>query len=274
MQPLEDVFAEQRSNLRSARAALARFGELYTEAQRSEMPGATLLTGAALISRTLEATVNNVHHEVMTAQPGGGRPPDVLEEAIARDLRMLARGVRQRSIYQHTIRLHQPTLAYVDATTRAGAEVRTLAEVFERLIVLDREVAYIPVSDQRADAALEIRHPGMVRFICLFFESAWSRSLPVHGESRPRPPRVTQEVQQAILRAVVSGDTDDSIARRLGMSRRSVSEHIRKVSQQLGSSSRAQLGYLLATSGWRWDGQDPQSAPETTQSTQETTDGP
>jgi hypothetical protein len=33
------------------------------------------------------------------------------------------------------------------------------------------------------------------------------------------------------------------------MSRRSVAEHVRKVSQQLQSTSRAQLGYLLATSG-------------------------
>lgn len=33
------------------------------------------------------------------------------------------------------------------------------------------------------------------------------------------------------------------------MSRRSVAEHVRKVSQQLDSNSRAQLGYLLATSG-------------------------
>lgn len=33
------------------------------------------------------------------------------------------------------------------------------------------------------------------------------------------------------------------------MSRRSVAEHVRRVSEQLGSRSRAQLGYLVATSG-------------------------
>lgn len=47
----------------------------------------------------------------------------------------------------------------------------------------------------------------------------------------------------------MGGETDESIARRLGMSRRSVAEHVRRVSERLGSNSRAQLGYLVATSG-------------------------
>ncbi|MET7305832.1 LuxR C-terminal-related transcriptional regulator [Streptomyces sp. NPDC005571] len=60
---------------------------------------------------------------------------------------------------------------------------------------------------------------------------------------------IMSDLQRTILLAVVGGETDASIARRLGMSRRSVAEHMRKASEQLGSNSRAQLGYLLATSG-------------------------
>ncbi|GAA2415917.1 hypothetical protein GCM10010433_13660 [Streptomyces pulveraceus] len=64
-----------------------------------------------------------------------------------------------------------------------------------------------------------------------------------------RTPVVTSDLQRTILQAVVGGETDESIARRLGMSRRSVAEHVRRVSERLGSNSRAQLGYLVATSG-------------------------
>ncbi|MFI6058565.1 helix-turn-helix transcriptional regulator [Streptomyces sp. NPDC051286] len=64
-----------------------------------------------------------------------------------------------------------------------------------------------------------------------------------------RSPAITSDLQRTILPAVVGGETDASIARRLGMSRRSVAEHMRTVSEQLGSNSRAQLGHPLATSG-------------------------
>jgi DNA-binding NarL/FixJ family response regulator len=142
-------------------------------------------------------------------------------------------------------------MAYIERVTEAGAEVRTLAEVVERLIVCDRSVAFVALSRDSADGALQIRDPALVRYLARVFEQTWERSTPVHpaDPAERRNPAVVSDLQQTILRAVVAGETDDSIARRLGMSRRSVAEHIRKVSLRLGSGSRAQLGYLVATSG-------------------------
>lgn len=54
--------------------------------------------------------------------------------------------------------------------------------------------------------------------------------------------------QQAILRLLVAGYTDETIARRMGKSWRSVAGHNSKIYSELGSHSRAQLGYLVATS--------------------------
>ncbi|WP_328395211.1 LuxR C-terminal-related transcriptional regulator [Streptomyces sp. NBC_00390] len=249
--PLEEAIAGRQKELHAARAALSAFTEIYTETRRQEEPPLTLLTGGELINRSLAAAVAACRTELLTAQPGGGRPPHALGEALERDLRLLGRGVRQQTIYQHTVRSHQATMSYIEQITDAGAEVRTLSEVFERMIICDRRVAFIPVSEERSVAALQVRHPALVRLLAQFFDNAWARSIPVHADSPSMrsSPTVTSDVQRAILLAVVSGETDDSIARRLGMSRRSVAEHIRKVSQRLGSSSRAQLGYLLATSG-------------------------
>lgn len=249
--PLEESIAEQQLSLRSARSVLAAFGEVYSEVRRQEQPPLTLLTGAPLINRMLEAAVDGCRAELLTAHPGGGRPAGVLSEAVERDVRLLSRGVRQRTLYQHTVRSHPTTLSYIERVTAAGAEVRTLAEVFERLIICDRETAFIPVAENAAEgesAALQVRHPALVRFLARFFDNAWTRSVPVRTESL-RTPTIASDIQRTILLGVVSGETDESIARRLGMSRRSVAEHIRKVSQRLESNSRAQLGYRLATSG-------------------------
>ncbi|WP_369230339.1 LuxR C-terminal-related transcriptional regulator [Streptomyces sp. R21] len=248
--PIEDQMAEQRRKLRAVQARLASFESVYSQEQDAAQPLTVRLTGKAAINAALEVAVGGCRKELLTAQPGGGRSESALHDALGRDLRALGRGVRQRTIYQHTVYTHRPTMAYIEQVTAAGAEVRTLAEILERVIVCDREVAFIPLSEDASAGALQIRDPAVVRFVVRFFDQVWERSVPVRAEDpAQRSPVVTTDLRQSILRAVVAGETDSAIARRLGMSRRSVAEHIRKVSDHLGSGSRAQLGYLLATSG-------------------------
>ncbi|MFH8880502.1 LuxR C-terminal-related transcriptional regulator [Streptomyces californicus] len=247
--PIEEAIAEQRRTLRSARATLAAFEGLYAETYPPERPALTRLAGAAVISKALEAGVSGCRAEVRTAHPGGGRPAHILEQSLPRDLGNLRRGIRQRTLYQHTVRSHRTTLAYIEQVTAEGAEIRTLPEVIDRFIVFDRDLAFIPFSDD-PHTALRVRHPSLVRFLVRHFDEAWSRAAPVRPEHAPlRTPVVASDLQRAILQAVVNGETDAAIARRIGMSRRSVAEHVRKVSERLGSNSRAQLGYLVATSG-------------------------
>ncbi|MEE1844376.1 helix-turn-helix transcriptional regulator [Streptomyces sp. JV190] len=202
-----------------------------------------------LVPKALEAGVAGCREEVRTAHPGGGRPVHVLEQSLPRDVRDLRRGIRQRTIYQHTVRSGLTTLAYIERVTTEGAEVRTLAEVAGRIIVFDGDLAFVPFSDE-PHRALRIQHPALVRFLARHFDEAWARAVPVRPERVPlRTPVVTSDLQRTILQAVVGGETDESIARRLGMSRRSVAEHVRRISERLGSNSRAQLGCLIATSG-------------------------
>ncbi|MCX4820181.1 LuxR C-terminal-related transcriptional regulator [Streptomyces sp. NBC_01142] len=248
--PLKAQMDQYCRTERSLRAAFAQFDAVYDETRRQEEPAFTLLVGSTAIGDTLEAAVDACREELLTAQPGGGRPVEHLVEALDRDMRLLSRGTHQRTIYQHTVRAHQPTLAYIEQVVAAGAEVRTLAEVFERVIICDRKVAFIPVSDDRGAAALEVRHPAVVRFLAQTFDRDWARCIPVDEQSvAHRSPAVISDTQRTILQAIVAGETDESIARRLGMSRRSVAVHVRRVSEQLGSRSRGQLGYLIATSG-------------------------
>ncbi|MEU0438117.1 LuxR C-terminal-related transcriptional regulator [Streptomyces sp. NPDC006290] len=61
-----------------------------------------------------------------------------------------------------------------------------------------------------------------------------------------RPALMNDSVRATMLRMVVTGHTDETIAARLGVSSRTVSGHIKKVSDLLGSRSRAELGYLIS----------------------------
>ncbi|WP_063762945.1 LuxR C-terminal-related transcriptional regulator [Streptomyces rimosus] len=263
LRPLEETMARLRREAAQIRAAVGAYDSVYSEVRSREEQPLTVIRGTRAISHALEAAVSGCAGELITAQPGGGRPAELLREALGRSLPLLARGVRQRTLYQHSVRTHRPTLAYIRRITAEGAEVRTLAEMFDRLIICDQAVAFIPTCEETADTAMEIRHPALIRYLTVMFERHWARAVPVDpsaGTQREAP--VLDDLQRVILRAMVEGETDERIARRIGLSRRTVVAHIRKVSEHFNSSSRAQLGFLLASSGLLdGDGDDERSGP-------------
>lgn len=167
----------------------------------------------------------------------------------------LARGVEQKTIYQHTIRSHAPTLTYAEEISRAGGEIRTVDEVFDRLIICDRQIAFVPdPASERSDLALTIEHPGVVRYLVGIFQHIWQRAVPIQPSTlSDLPQTVTNDIRRAVLQLMVDGHTDAVIASRLGMSVRSVTNHVRWASDLFGSRSRAQLAYQIGRSGFLGD---------------------
>lgn len=247
--PMEEAIERQRSQVNSIANLFGPIEAAYTEAKRKQQKWVTELAGSSLIGSALQHAVRSCRSELITVQPGGGRDPEMLQEALSRDLDILGRGVQQRTLYQHSARFHAPTRHYAEQITQAGGQVRTLDEISERLIVCDREVAFIPGAESRELSALEIRHPAIMSFLLKTFERAWEQATPINSEHSKKDPKIVDETHQAILRLMVAGHTDETIARRLGKSRRSVAGYISSISSELGSHSRAQLGYLIATSG-------------------------
>jgi DNA-binding NarL/FixJ family response regulator len=128
-------------------------------------------------------------------------------------------------------------------------EFRTARELVDRLIIIDRSVAFIPAQDDRK-VALELRHPGLVDYLVKVFDQQWRNADPLF-EEQPRETAVdgVPEIQRTIARLLIEGQVDEAIARRLGMNVRTCRAHIAKLAAALGSGSRAQLGYLIARSG-------------------------
>ncbi|MFI9360997.1 LuxR C-terminal-related transcriptional regulator [Kitasatospora sp. NPDC053057] len=247
--PLEQETARLRRQMQSLNSVFESVEALYRSARQQRLPSVTVLRGGELIDRAIEASVNSCESELITAQPGGRRPQAILDTALTRNLELLRRGVRQRTLYQHAARSDSPTFGYATKIVSAGGEVRTVDELFDRLIVCDRTVAYIPTSPEYAQEALEIRHPAVVRFMVNVFERVWDRAIPIRVRGERRPHAVVADLEQGILRLLVEGFTEDKIARNLGIGRRTVAEHVSRISKRLGSTSRTQLGYLIAVNG-------------------------
>ncbi|MFD7323227.1 helix-turn-helix transcriptional regulator [Streptomyces sp. NPDC059875] len=209
----------------------------------------TVLEGLSLINATLDRVINECTEELLTIQPGSGRKPEVVQAGLRRVEPLLDRGIRMRTLYQHTARHHSATMGYVERIAPYGLEVRTLEEIIDRLIIVDRKIAFVPArSDRRV--ALELRHEGLVQYLVGVFDQFWLHGVPWEEEI-PYSPSVDGigGVQRSIAKLLVEGHVDEAIARRLGMNVRTCRAHIAKLAAALGSGSRAQLGYLIAQSG-------------------------
>ncbi|AKJ11864.1 LuxR family transcriptional regulator [Streptomyces incarnatus] len=254
LQELLRTSAQRIADERRREARLAQAFEplLRASADRAGTFGETstirIHSGLDRINEAIGNALSRAATEVLTVQPGGRRPVDQLAVALPREQAILARGCRMRTLYQHTSR-HDPAVLAHYELLNGDVEVRTLDETPERLLVIDRTIAFMPASADRTLAA-EIRHPPVVTYLSTVFDRLWRLATPMHPEAAqpPAPSGVTPR-QRAIAALLVEGHTDAAIADRLGMNVRTARLHIAKLAAALGSDSRAQLGYLIGRSG-------------------------
>ncbi|WP_327304968.1 helix-turn-helix transcriptional regulator [Streptomyces sp. NBC_01298] len=205
-----------------------------------------LVTDPAALQDLIGELTASAGTEVLTCHPGGGRSTATLEGAVVRDEAMLARGVRMRTLYQHTARYSRPTAAYVERVTALGSQVRTVGDGLMRMILVDRHTGLMEVRDD-IKAALVVREPNVVQFMVQTFERCWSEAEPFSTTIGPEQARsISDELRQTIVRLLAEGLEDKVIARRLGMSERTCQRHIAEIMRAVGAKSRFQAGFLLS----------------------------
>ncbi|KFG74767.1 helix-turn-helix transcriptional regulator [Streptomyces mutabilis] len=220
-------------------------------AANEDTPSLRILSGKERTGQAIEEAMAEGRHELLAIQPLDSKVtkrPDILEGAIKRDQAFLDRGARIRALYQHTAR-HAPYARARYEHLTGDVEARTLDEVTDRLIIVDRTVAFIPANADRS-LALEVRHPALIAYFINTFDRFWHLATPMHPRA-VQPPTLNGITprQRAIAALLIEGHTDNVIAERLGMNVRTARVHIAKLAATLGSESRAQLGYLIGQSG-------------------------
>ena len=256
--PLEREIRERQRELSRLHTRLRPLAALFAEHSRSGRRTDRLrqVDSPAEVRRELSAMTRLCMEEMVSIQPGGGRSPNTLHGIVAESVGMLERGVRVRTLYQHTARASLTTQTYVRAVSAAGAQIRTTAEVFDRVIIFDRETAFVPQPrvEGRPPGASIVTDPTVVGFLYRMFETLWRSGRPfdldeVNGGRLTEQGETAQDrlasddLKLAILRLMAAGLKDDVIARRLGMAPRTLRRHLRDITDELDADSRFQAGY-------------------------------
>lgn len=206
------------------------------------------IRGTATIGNFLASLVADAEEELLTAQPQAGRGIKQLTEVVAREVAVIERGVAMRTLYQHAARRSSDTRKYVAAVSAAGAEVRTLDEFFNRLIVVDRRIALIP-SHIGLSAAMVVSEPSMVAYLVDMFERHWERARPFTSSESSLVRDIAAEQRAMTIRMLLEGRADPAGAKRLGVSPRTYAGYVADLKGEFEIETRFQLGYEMGRRG-------------------------
>jgi hypothetical protein len=192
--------------------------------------------------------VSECEEELLTAQPQTGRDARALAKATLRDLMVLERGATMHTLYQHSARRSTVTRKYVGAVTARGAEVRTLDEFFNRMIIVDRRVALIP-NHGNLKVAVAVREPAVVAYLADVFERSWERARPFSNRETSLMKDIAAEQRAMTLRMLIEGHSDPVSAKRLGVSPRTYAGYVSDLKAEFEADTRFQLGYTVGRLG-------------------------
>ena len=240
------------AELLSESSAWARaFGTLSHAWRRSPEPTRgpfTEIHGPDAIQSYISGVVADCEEELLTAQPQTGRDAAIMAAAAERDSAALERGITMRTLYQHSARRSAVTHQYVATVTALGAEVRTLDEFFNRIIVVDRRVAVIPGQSGLA-VALSVREPSLVAYLVDIFERTWERARPFTNRESSMMRDIAAEQRAMTIRMLIEGHADPVSAKRLGVSPRTYAGYVADLKAEYEAETRFQLGYTMGRQG-------------------------
>ena len=178
-------------------------------------------------------------------RPGPARRDRGGAAATTPEWQALERGVSLRVVYHPGF--DPDRLTELGLFARKGERSRT-APVPMKLILVDSHIALIPsmrsYNPGHELRASIVRHALLVEALQWLFEAVWDASVPIMTSfSADTDPR-----RQMLVSLLMTGSTDSAIANTLDINVRSVRRWISELMDELGVTTRLQLGAALVRS--------------------------
>lgn len=184
--------------------------------------------------------------DLVSAIPDRRTMSDFVEKYSEPWIDAVAKGILATRAIVPTSALSMPGVRdALNRLTVAGAKIRTLDQVPSWFFALGDDAAGLPVQwgsslPEQAYKCYLVRAPIVVSALRALFAELWARAVPISY------PRGTIQV----LRLAAQGLSDESIARHLGMSVRTVRARFAEAMTELGAQSRFHAGVEAARRAW------------------------
>jgi DNA-binding CsgD family transcriptional regulator/sugar-specific transcriptional regulator TrmB len=240
------------SELREAESSAEVLAEQYNELLTSRTSGdIEVLKGRANASRRIEELGLKAREAVWALVPA--HVDDILAPAEeSPDVPLLERGIKMRTVYLQSMTLSKLGLEFAAVIHKMGGEVRATPTLPMRLLIIDQEMAIMPMNPEIESAGAVIhRSPAVISLALALFDLYWARATELFapadrggGDS----PLTAHEAE--VLRLLAGGAKDEQVARLLGISLRTARRITANLSERLDAASRFELGVAAAKRGW------------------------
>lgn len=240
---------EENLELRRAELAEVRYAlyELASHPTSSRSRGQVVLEALPadlappLLRHLIDSTTSITRNCAMTIDIGSGTDADNIRNAQER----IRKGAyRQRTIYPMDILDQDPGRSWVRTWAEAGEEQRvSLVPPSEFAIFDDQAVVAVAEWGNPAADYVLIRDPMVIAAFTTLFDRAFARALPVAHEA------LGAADDAELVRLLELGLKDESIARYLGCSLRTVRRRVAQLMERYGVQTRFQLGVAAARAG-------------------------
>jgi hypothetical protein len=228
--------------------AFGSLAQSWRRAPQASASNAIMYLRGPVINDFLTDLLTECEEELLTAQPQATTDAPTLAKAALRDIGTVERGVSMRTLYQHSARRSSATRKYVAAVSARGAQVRTLDEFFNRMIVVDRRVAVIPYQGLDATAVI-VREPAVVEYLVDVFNRTFERARPFTSRDTSLLRDIASEQRSMTMRMLIEGHADPVSAKRLGVSPRTYAGYVADLKAEYEAETRFQLGYTMGRMG-------------------------
>ena len=172
---------------------------------------------------------------IIDIPPYQGTPERYAAQEVLQSGRM-AEGVAYRVIYSRAACDDPVAGPNMIRSVEHGEQARTLADPPMKLVLADTAMAALPMPGEAT--VLLVRRSALLDALSGVFETLWRLAIPVSAVEDS----ALDERDKLILTLLATGATDDAIARRVGVNRRTVVRRVSALQTRLGATTRFQAG--------------------------------
>lgn len=245
-----EMLAERRSRSAAlARESAASLGQLWAD-HVDGLPYVEMLTTTDAVQSANLAIHDHAVSEVraLSIGPVGH---EGLEPAVAPGvMQALRRGVAYRMVYGAPILRHPLAMTVVHTCIGQGEEARVFRDVPFNL-TLGETCAILMVGAPGTERLHGVVvHPSdLYDRLVAVFDLLWDLGMPISPTAEPTGRAALSPDARRLVTAMAAGLTDESIARELGVSERTVARRIASLQRMLAVQSRFQLGVMAIRQG-------------------------
>ena len=239
------------------RSTADQLSMVYHESRRGRTADTAIevLESAEDVRRVFREVISTARSTVRSLD----RPPYKSAQTALPELQRqkMASGVVFSTVYDPDILAGDQLLAGLEILAAAGEQMRVLRGVPMKLILADEDCALISLEayDRSYRGSLFVRRSPLLEGLITLYETLWRLAVPLpragadldavlDAEGHP------VERDRQILLMLAGGATDETIARQLSLSTRTVERRVRSMLDRLGAETRFQAGVQAARRGW------------------------